>query len=197
MAKKHKTTNEFSPRAKRIYDSVRRGVANRTQGPSIMRGIDHEIEKIKVGSPDPELKVEIEDLKGKLEASEETLQKEVGLHKEEIENAKALVKEYDTAVGEAKYERDHWMQEYEKLQESYQKLALEYDKLKGEDLFIEGGEGPEDLTVEKPPTDSPDDLKQGSGSVPADAKDPKPYLPDEPTDPEDEAEEGPKKPKAK
>ena len=67
MTKKHKKTAEFSPRAMRIYKIAQRGVAARSNQHSVLRAIDRELDTVKVGDPDPELKEKIQTLTGQLE----------------------------------------------------------------------------------------------------------------------------------
>lgn len=45
MAKKIKNVSEFSPNSKRIYDSVKKAVANRTSPIHVMREIDKKLDK--------------------------------------------------------------------------------------------------------------------------------------------------------
>ena len=169
MAKKHKPTSEFSPRAKRIYDMVRRGVAARTQGPSIMRGIDAEIEKIKVGSPDPELKKEIRNLEGLLAAAKEGAQASLDAHIKVEEQLKGK------AAG--------WEGEHKKIQEEYQKLSKELDTQVSANRVLM-----EEIA-----------LLKGPASRPLGAEDPSPNIPDKSGDqgedppPQDDSSSDPNK----
>lgn len=65
MAKKSKKTSEFSPMAGRIYAIVKRAVANRTNYNAVVRNIDSELDKVKLGGGVPKEELE----KAKAEAA--------------------------------------------------------------------------------------------------------------------------------
>jgi len=167
MTKKHKATRDFSPMAKRIYDRVLKGVNNRGSGPSVIRDIDREIEKIKVGNPDPELKEEIQDLNSKLEAEKK------------VSEIVATANSQLTAdIGEAKAVGAGFKDEHEKLQEEYQKVSNENDDRGLEIIHLNekvaelesAGSGPAETTPDpNPDADPKEDSgdKAGSGDPPS------------------------------
>lgn len=79
MAKKSKPTREFSTRAMRIYKIAQRGVASRSNQNSVLRAIDRELDTVRVGNPDPEMKEEIIVLKGQVTDADKIIKEHIGV----------------------------------------------------------------------------------------------------------------------
>ena len=158
MAKKHKSTAEFSPRAMRIYKIAQKGVAARSNQHSVLRAIDNEISTVKVGNPDLELKEEIVTLKSQLADEQQA--------GEILATSHSQLK---TDVDEARGETAEWEKEFKNLSVEFQKVSGENDD-----------RGLEIIKLEEKVTE----LEESAGSDPAEAVGAGPPYKDETPDPD-------------
>jgi len=162
MAKKNKPTREFSPMAKRIYNYVLKAVNARSQGLTVLRQIDREIDKIRVGSPDPELKEQIITLEGQVSDADEIVKEHTGVVAD-------LEEKHKTELTAANGEAAEWEKEFKNLSVEFQKVSGENDD-----------RGLEIIKLEEKVTE----LEESAGSDPAEAVGAGPPYKDETPDPD-------------
>lgn len=155
MAKKSKPTREFSPRAMRIYKIAQRGVASRSNQQSVLRAIDREIETIKAGNSDPQMKEEIINLKGQVTDADKVLKEHVGVVSE-------LEKKHKDVINKVAGEAAEWKSGYEKLQGEYHKVSLENDE-RGLEISHLMEQIAELNSAGSDPAKTPEDIKSDSG----------------------------------
>lgn len=186
MAKKSKPTREFSPMAKRIYKMVQKAVNARTEGLCVLRAIDKEIDRIKVGSPDPQLVKEINDLKGQVNDQDKVLKDQVGVVKEMEEKHKSELADEVKAgeilstansqltadLDQAKAVGVECEGQFKKLEEEFQKVSSSNDDRGLEIIKLQ-----EQIAGEPPAGSDPADTKKDTADKP-------PEKPEKPADPE-------------
>ena len=151
MAKKSKKTSEFSPRAMRIYKIAQKGVAARSNQQSVLRAIDQELDTIKVGSPDPELKKEIVSLKGQVSDADKVIKQHAGVvvqleddHKAALEKANGEAAGFESELKNAQEVIQVGSKENEELKEENETLTKKVAELES------AGSDPADPKDEKP-----------------------------------------------